>query len=95
MLLSARMLPTLGPLNLLPLQRTEEDAMSTTIGEAITLLGMPPWKEAKRMFERTYCEKLLQETGGNVLRAARTAGTDRKHLYEIMRRCGVKPADFR
>lgn len=69
--------------------------MSATIGEAVTLLGLPPWKQAKRMFERAYCRKLLRETGGNVKRAACMAGTYRKNLYGIMRRCGVDPADFR
>ncbi len=69
--------------------------MSAAIGDSVTLLGLPPWREAKRMFERAYCRKVLQEERGNVSRAVRRTGQDRKSFYLMMHRCGVDPAEFR
>lgn len=47
-----------------------------------------PFKAAKdqvlRTFEREYLQRLLDRTGGNVARAAREAGLDRKHLYSLL-----------
>ena len=54
-----------------------------------------PFKRAKRDFERAYAEKALRRAQGNVSLAARIAGVDRKHFYEIMERGGVDRTRFR
>jgi len=49
-----------------------------------------PFSEARRRllasFEQGYVRALLERHGGNVSRAAATAGVDRAHLHRIMRR---------
>jgi DNA-binding NtrC family response regulator len=56
-----------------------------------------PFKDAKNDlvsdFERSYVQKLLEATGGNVAAAARRAGIDRMYLYKLMQRydVGAKP----
>jgi DNA-binding NtrC family response regulator len=48
-----------------------------------------PFKEAKAQllasFERAYVSALLERHGGNVQKAAASAGLSRKHLYNLMR----------
>jgi len=56
---------------------------------------IPSFKEAKRGFETRYVESLLRRCGGNISRAARLAKKDRKDFYDVIRRTGVNPADFR
>jgi len=41
-------------------------------------------------FEREYLEKLLAAHGGNVSKAARTAGVDRIHLYRLLWKAGLR-----
>ncbi len=55
----------------------------------------PSFKEAKRAFERRYVEGLLRRCGGNISRAARLARKDRKDFYDVLRRTGIDPTDFR
>jgi DNA-binding NtrC family response regulator len=47
-----------------------------------------PFKECKedliRRFEKEYLTRLLAHAGGNVAKAAREAGVDRKHLYSLL-----------
>ena len=49
-----------------------------------------PFSEARRRlladFEQGYVRALLERHGGNVSRAAVTAGVDRAHLHRIRRR---------
>ena len=54
-----------------------------------------PFRRAKRDFERAYTEQALRQAQGNVSLAARMAGVDRKHFYEIMQRGGVDHTRFR
>ncbi len=58
-----------------------------------------PYKEAKEMaissFTRGYVTRLLQETGGNVSRAAEVSGLTRAALQKIMRRHAIVSSDFR
>jgi two-component system response regulator GlrR len=56
---------------------------------------IPSFKEAKRAFETRYVEGLLRRCDGNISRAARLAKKDRKDFYDVIRRTGVDPADFR
>ncbi|MBI4815074.1 MAG: sigma 54-interacting transcriptional regulator [Deltaproteobacteria bacterium] len=52
-----------------------------------------PFKEAKEAlvsrFEREYLRQLLQRTKGNMARAAREAGIDRKYLYMLQKKYGL------
>ena len=56
---------------------------------------VPSFKEAKRAFETRYVEGLLRRCNGNISRAARLAKKDRKDFYDVIRRTGVDPSDFR
>ena len=56
---------------------------------------IPSFKEAKRAFETRYVESLLRRCRGNISRAARLAKKDRKDFYDVIRRTGVNPQDFR
>ena len=56
---------------------------------------VPSFKEAKRGFETRYVEGLLRRCNGNISRAARLAKKDRKDFYDVIRRTGVDPAEFR
>ena len=56
---------------------------------------VPSFKEAKRAFETRYVVGLLRRCGGNISRAARLAKKDRKDFYDVIRRTGVNPQDFR
>jgi two-component system response regulator GlrR len=57
--------------------------------------AVPSFKEAKRAFETRYVVGLLRRCGGNISRAARLAKKDRKDFYDVIRRTGVDPSDFR
>jgi two-component system response regulator GlrR len=57
--------------------------------------GFPTFKEAKRRFERDYIRQAMERAGGNVTRAARLAGKDRKDFYDLLRRHGVSPEQYR
>ena len=67
-----------------------EALLLAAAGEAV-----PSFKEAKRAFETRYVTGLLRRCGGNISRAARLAKKDRKDFYDVIRRTGVNPADFR
>jgi two-component system response regulator GlrR len=54
-----------------------------------------PFKVAKRAFETRYVEGLLRRCNGNISRAARLARKDRKDFYDVIRRTGVEPSQFR
>jgi DNA-binding NtrC family response regulator len=56
-----------------------------------------PFKDAKNelieRFEREYIRRLLERTGGNMARAAREAGIDRKYMYLLMKKHGMEPGE--
>jgi two-component system response regulator GlrR len=56
---------------------------------------VPPFKEAKRQFEKQYISQVLRASRGNISRAARLARKDRKDFYDVMRRNGIDPRGFR
>ena len=45
--------------------------------------------------EGRYLETILRETNGNVSKAAEIVGVHRTHLYNLLRRYGINPADYR
>ena len=53
-----------------------------------------PFHEAKdalvARFEREYLNDLVQRAGGNLSQAARTAGLERKFLYKLLERAGLR-----
>jgi len=49
----------------------------------------PSLKEYRLQAEREYVKKLLEHTGGNVKKAADTAGISRGYLYEMMKKCDI------
>ncbi len=67
-----------------------EALMLATVGDEV-----PSFKEAKRAFETRYVESLLRRCSGNISRAARLAKKDRKDFYDVIRRTGVDPTEFR
>ncbi|MFO0687514.1 MAG: sigma 54-interacting transcriptional regulator [Myxococcota bacterium] len=62
---------------------------------ATDLDDVPSFKDAKRAFETRYVEVLLRRCGGNISRAARMAKKDRKDFYDVIRRTGIDPGQFR
>jgi Response regulator containing CheY-like receiver, AAA-type ATPase, and DNA-binding domains len=57
------------------------------------------YKDAKHRlvddFTRSYMQRLLEETGGNVSQAARLSGLERVSLQKILRRLGMAAEGFR
>ena len=72
-----------------------EAALDTTRVDA-QLMALP-YHEAKEAwldrFERAYVEEVLRSSGGNVSKAARNAGVDRRHLQRLMARFGLRAND--
>jgi len=76
-------------------------ARGEEIGADDLLLGgesneeVTSFRDAKRRFEREYVARVLRLCKGNISRAARIAKKDRKDFYDVMRRNGINPAEFR
>lgn len=51
--------------------------------------------DAKANFEKQYLDELLRFVRGNVKMAAEIAGRDRKGLYVLMEKHGIRPAQYR
>ncbi|KJV07454.1 sigma 54-interacting transcriptional regulator, partial [Methylocucumis oryzae] len=51
--------------------------------------------EAKLQFERDYLVRLMKTTQGNVTHAARIAKRNRSEFYNLLRRHGLEPAQFK
>jgi DNA-binding NtrC family response regulator len=53
-----------------------------------------PYHEAKEAlverYDRAFTENILEKSAGNVSKAARDAGIDRRHLQRLMARFGVR-----
>jgi DNA-binding NtrC family response regulator len=67
-------------------------ARGEAVGDASTLVVpfVPDFKEARKEFERTYIERRLMETGGNVTRAAELLDMHRQSLQHKLRELGIK-----
>ncbi len=57
--------------------------------------GLKPLKAAKEDFEKNYIIQLFEFTKGNVSKAAKLAGRYRADLYDLLKKYGMKPDDFR
>ena len=49
---------------------------------------------AVREFERTYLRQLMTAHGGNVTRAARDAGKDRRELGKLLKKHHIDPRSY-
>ena len=54
-----------------------------------------PLNEARRRFEREYLVEILRRNHGNATAAAREAGKHRSEFYDLLKRHGLQPAEFR
>ena len=58
-----------------------------------------PFKDAKdrmmQMFHQQYIEALLREHGGNISRAAETAGIQRQYLHRLIKETGIEADTFK
>ncbi len=65
--------------------------------ETLPVTYTKPFKDAKdeliRGFEREYLTRMLAKTRGNIAKAARDAGLDRKHLYSLLHKYGLVQTD--
>jgi two-component system response regulator GlrR len=52
-------------------------------------------KDAKEGFEKNYLIQLIELTEGNVSQAAKLAGKYRADLYDLLKKYGIQPADYR
>ncbi len=56
---------------------------------------LPTLKDSRDAFERGYLVEVLRRSGGNVSAAARLAGRNRTDFYELLKRHGLSPAEFK
>jgi two-component system response regulator GlrR len=64
-------------------------------GKASNLSGPLAFKDAKTEFERQYLIHLMEIAEGNVSQAAKLAGKYRADLYELLKKHGLDPEEFR
>lgn len=57
--------------------------------------GPLSFKEAKRKFEREYLVQVLKMTAGNITEASKIAQKDRKDFYDVMKKHGIHPEEYR
>ncbi|OJY18077.1 MAG: two-component system response regulator [Myxococcales bacterium 68-20] len=55
----------------------------------------PPLREARDAFERAYLDAVLSRSNGNVTAAAKLAGRNRTDFYDLMRRHGRSPQEYK
>lgn len=57
--------------------------------------SLRPLKEAKDQFEKGYLTRLLEMSEGNVSQSAKLAGKYRADFYDLLKKHGLKPEDFK
>src|SRR4051794_21987209 len=57
--------------------------------------ALTPLDEARKAFERDYLVRILKITGGNVTKAARLAGRNRREFYRPLERHSLEPGMFK
>ncbi|MFO7963925.1 MAG: sigma-54 dependent transcriptional regulator [Desulfobacterales bacterium] len=70
-----------------------EDAILRNHRQAIEPLR--PFKAAKADFEKKYLSRLIDLTQGNMSQAAELSGKYRSDLYQLMKKYGLKPSEYR
>ena len=94
------------PGNVRELENTVECAVALATQDIITERSILPGQEegdsglkslkmAKEGFEKNYLLQLIELTRGNVSQAAKLAGKYRADLYDLLKKYGIKPADYR
>lgn len=72
----------------------EFDMPTSSAATPVTVDASRPFKQVKGEliddFEKQYLEQLLERTSGNVSKAAREAGIDRKHLERLLKKHGFR-----
>ncbi|MBX3187128.1 MAG: sigma-54-dependent Fis family transcriptional regulator [Labilithrix sp.] len=56
---------------------------------------LPTLRDARDALERAYLEACIVRSAGNVANAAKLAGRNRTDFYDLLRRHGLSPADFK
>ena len=73
----------------------KEEEVSSLVGRR----DLASFKDEKeillRRFEKEYVTAVLEDADGHVTNAAKRAGLDRKNLWQLMRRHGLKAEDFK
>ena len=94
------------PGNIRELENSIEYAVAMTaqevVGEDLILQTkaaeedkLKPLKDAKNEFEKSYISNILSLTGGNVSKAAELAGKYRGDFYDLLKKHGLNPLDFK
>ncbi|MGB3211668.1 MAG: sigma-54 dependent transcriptional regulator [Desulforhopalus sp.] len=93
------------PGNVRELENAMEYAVAMAEGETLTPdlvssprteeKSIPPLRSAKDRFEKEYLTQLLELNNGNVTQAAKVAKKYRADFYELLRKHGLEPMDFR
>jgi len=54
-----------------------------------------PFKKAKKMFKRQFVIRLLQTNYGNISKAAKAAGIDRRSIHRLIKELSISSSKFR
>ena len=77
------------------IKREEIPEQSTDLGFYEHHVWDLPLTDAKQLFEKSYIERLLKLSKGNVAELARRSGRYRADLYRMLERYGIDVEDFR
>jgi len=73
----------------------EADRLGLTASGPAPSASFPSFNDARRSFEREYLVDVLRRNRGNATAAAKEAGKHRSEFYDLIKRHGLQPADFR
>ncbi len=76
-------------------QEIPESEAAVGLSASPDALWSSPLSEAKKNFERTYLQQLLEVTKGNISEIARISGRYRADIYRLMTKYGVQWDEFR
>ena len=77
------------------IKREENPSQSSDLGFYDHHVWDLPLTDAKQLFEKSYIERLLKLSKGNVAELARRSGRYRADLYRMLERYGIDVEDFR
>ncbi len=78
-----------------PLNEQTTDTPAAQPGVNDDAIWMTPLSEAKKNFEKTYLQHLLEITKGNISELSRISGRYRADVYRLMSKYGVEWEEFR